>query len=255
MNKAQQTTNNIQNAAIHQKVFKAFVDFDGTITKQDVGDAIFLNFCDKKIVDDIIEKLLSDKISAMQSWVSLCEIAKIPGKKELNDFVDAIEIDPAFHGFVKFCEDNNIDIYVLSDGFDYYINRIFEREGLQDLKFYSNKLEITEDNHLIPHFPYFDIDCQTSANCKRNHIINHSGDDEYTIFVGDGNSDKYTSQFCDFIFAKDDLLKFCEKERITYFPFNDFNDVTKRMDVLMKRKRLKKRHQALLKRREIYMAE
>ncbi|MEJ2615095.1 MAG: HAD-IB family phosphatase [Ignavibacteriaceae bacterium] len=227
--KSKQQSTYVQGKTDSNRVFKAFVDFDGTITKKDVGDAIFLNFCDEKIVDDIIEKLLSDKIS--------------------------IEIDPAFHEFVNFCESNKIDIYVLSDGFDYYINRIFEREGLQNLKYYSNELEITKDNHLIPHFPYFDIDCQTSANCKRNHIINHSGDDEYTIFIGDGNSDKYTSQFCDFIFAKDDLLKFCEKERITYFPFNDFNDVIKRMEVLIKRKRLKKRHQALLKRREVYIAE
>ena len=64
-----------------EKVFKVFVDFDGTITKKDVADAIFLEFCDKKIVDDIIEKLLSDKISAMQCWISLCDIAEIPGRK------------------------------------------------------------------------------------------------------------------------------------------------------------------------------
>ncbi len=238
-----------------ERIFKVFIDFDGTITKKDVGDAIFLKFCDEKIVNGIIDKLLSDKISARQCWVSLCEIAKIPGKKELNDFIDKIEIDPAFHKFVQFCVENKIDFYVLSDGFDYYINRIFKRESLDHIKFYSNRLEITEENKLIPHFPYLDINCQTSANCKRNHIINHSGDDEFTVFIGDGNSDKYTSQFCDFIFAKADLLKFCERERITYFPFNDFQDIIDRMENLITKKRLKKRHQAQLKRREIYIAE
>jgi len=238
-----------------KKIFKIFIDFDGTITKKDVGDAIFLKFCDEKIVSDIIDKLLSDKISAKQSWVSLCEIAKIPGKKELNNFIDAIEIDSTFHEFVKFCSKNKIDSYVLSDGFDYYINRIFKREGLDHIKFYSNNLEITDDNRFIPHFPYLDISCLTSANCKRNHIINHSGDDEYTVFIGDGNSDKYTAQFCDFIFAKADLLKFCEKERITYFPFHDFKDVIVKMENLISKKRLKKRHQAQLKRREVYISE
>ena len=250
----QQTTNR-QRTVDSQRVFKAFVDFDGTITKKDVGDAIFLNFCDEKIVSDIVDKLLSDKISAHQCWVSLCEIAKIPGKKELDDFIDAIEVDSTFREFVKFCNDNKIEFYVLSDGFDYYINRIFERENLEHIKFYSNRLEITEDNHLIPYFPYLDANCETSANCKRNHIINHSGDDEYTVFIGDGNSDKYTAQFCDFIFAKADLLKFCEKERITYFPFNDFQDVVNKMENLINKKRLKKRHQAQLKRREVYIAE
>ncbi len=238
-----------------EKIFKVFIDFDGTITKKDVGDAIFLKFCDEKIVNEIIDKLLRDKISARQCWVSLCEIAKISDKKELNDFIDTIEIDPAFHKFVQFCVENKIDFYVLSDGFDYYIDRIFKRESLDHVKFYSNRLEITEDNKFIPHFPYLDINCQTSANCKRNHIINHSSDDEFTVFIGDGNSDKYTSQFCDFIFAKADLLKFCERERITYFPFNDFQDIIDRMENLITKKRLKKRHQAQLKRREIYIAE
>jgi 2-hydroxy-3-keto-5-methylthiopentenyl-1-phosphate phosphatase len=250
----QNTTSN-KLKTMNNRVFKVFVDFDGTITMKDVGDAIFLKFCDEKIVSDIIEKLLSDRISAKQCWVSLCKIAKIPGKKELNDFIDVIEIDSTFHEFVEFCHKNKIEFYVLSDGFDYYINRIFEREGLENINFYSNKLEITEDNHLIPHFPYLDINCQTSANCKRNHIINHSSDDEFTVFIGDGNSDKYTAQFCDFIFAKADLLKFCEKERITYFPFNDFKDVIDRMENLISRKRLKKRHQAELKRKEVYISE
>jgi 2-hydroxy-3-keto-5-methylthiopentenyl-1-phosphate phosphatase len=61
--------------------------------------------------------------------------------------------------------------------------------------------------------------------------------------------------FCDFIFAKDDLLKYCEKERITFFPFNNFDDVIERMEMLRQKKRLKKRHQAELNRREIYIKE
>ena len=238
-----------------ERTFKIFVDFDGTITKQDVGDAIFLKYGDEQLVNEIIKDLLSDKISAQQCWLSLCDIAKIPGKDDLNNFIDSLEIDPTFHEFVKFCEKNKIDFFVLSDGFDYYIDRIFKRENLNNLKVFSNRLEISEDKKFVPHFPYLDSECRSSANCKRNHIINNSGDEEFTIFIGDGNSDKYTSQFCDFIFAKDDLLKFCEKERITYFPFGNFSDVITRIETLISKKRLKKRHQANLKRREIYIAE
>jgi 2-hydroxy-3-keto-5-methylthiopentenyl-1-phosphate phosphatase len=237
------------------RTFKIFVDFDGTITKQDVGDAIFLKYGDENLVDEIIKDLLSDKISAQQCWLSLCEITKIPGKEELDNFIDSLEIDPTFHEFVKFCEKSKMEIFVLSDGFDYYIDRIFKKEGLKNIKVFSNKLEIAENKKFVPHFPYLDSECRSSANCKRNHIINNSGDDEFTIFIGDGNSDKYTSQFCDFIFAKDDLLKFCEKERITYFPFENFQDIIARIETLISKKRLKKRHQAELKRREVYIAE
>ncbi len=237
------------------KVFKIFVDFDGTISKYDVGEAIFRKFGNPDKVNDIIEKLLSDKISAKECWLRLFESVENFSQASLDEFIDSLEIDPTFHEFADYCSLNGIEFYVLSDGFDYYISRIFERENLLSVKVFSNKLEIAGGSKLIPSFPYLDSECMSSANCKRNHIINLSGDDEYTVFIGDGNSDKYTAQFCDFIFAKDGLLKFCETERITYFPFGDFKDVIAKLELLRSKKNLKKRHQAELKRRETYIRE
>lgn len=237
------------------KIFKIFVDFDGTISKEDVGESIFREFGDKEIVNSIIARLLNDEISAKECWLLLCNSIEKIDLAKLEIFIDKLEIDSTFKTLDKYCANNNIQLIVLSDGFDLYINRIFEREKLNHLKVYSNKLEIDENNHLIPVFPYFDVNCSTSANCKRNHIINLSSDDDFTVFIGDGNSDKYPVQFCDFIFAKEDLLKFCELERITYFPYRNFDDVILKIEQLKSKKRLKKRHQAELKRKEIYTAE
>lgn len=237
-----------------EKIFKIFIDFDGTITKTDIGEAMFEKFGDKKIVNKIFEDYTNQTISAKQCWEKLCSSIKTIKVSLLKNFIDEIEIDKTFHDMAAYCRKNNFEFFILSDGFDFYIDRILKRENLTEIKYYSNNLFISEDK-LIPSFPHYDIDCKTSANCKRNHIINHSGDDEYTIFIGDGNSDKYTVQFCDFIFAKDDLLKFCETERITYFPFNDFSDVISKIEFLKTKRNLKKRHQAELKRKEIYMQE
>jgi len=235
--------------------FKLFVDFDGTITKQDVGEAIFRRFGSASETDIIVADLVSGKITARKCWELLFSTIIKVDPKLLNEFIDIMEIDSTFPKFHKYCLDNDIVMFVLSDGFDYYINRIFKREKLNHIKVFANSLTVNENNELVPSFPYFDIDCQTSANCKRNHILNNSSDDDYTICIGDGNSDKYSTEFCDFIFAKDDLLRYCEKERITYFPFNNFDDVITRLEFLKAKKRLKKRHQAELKRREVYLQE
>lgn len=239
---------------MNEKTFKIFVDFDGTITKLDTGDALFSHFGETENVLQIIDALLKAEITAKQCWKELCGTVDKIRQNELDEFLSTMEIDQTFHEFVEFCGNNKIEFYVLSDGFDYYIDRIFAKENLHNIKYYANHLEI-RDGKLVPSFPYEDNGNTTSANCKRNHIINHSSDDEFTVYIGDGNSDKYTSQFCDFIFAKDDLLKFCEKERITFFPYKDFSDITKRLQQLVSKKRLKKRHQADLKRREIYLME
>jgi 2,3-diketo-5-methylthio-1-phosphopentane phosphatase len=237
-----------------KKEFKIFIDFDGTITTTDVGENIFLKFGEPEKVKSIIEYLLSGIISSKECWLSLCEVVPYINKDELDNFIDEIKIDPTFNSFINFCDISEIAHYILSDGFDYYIEKILKKESLDKIKYYSNRLEII-DNRLIPSFPHHDIDFPSSANCKRNHIINNSGDEEYTVFIGDGNSDKYTVHYCDFIFAKDDLLRYCEKERISYFPFKNFDDVQKIMTKLLSKKRLKKRHQAELKRREAYIRE
>lgn len=234
---------------------KIFIDFDGTITKEDVGDAIFRRFGDREKADEIIARLLKNEISARQCWEELCGLIKNADSEEVNSFIDNVEIDSSFHTLVNFCRERLLPFYVLSDGFDLYIDRIFQRENLRGITYFSNELRINEEGSFIPSFPYYDSNCSKSANCKRNHIINNSSDNDITVFIGDGNSDKETIQYCDYIFAKDDLLRFCERERISFFPFRDFNDVIQRLEELLSKKNLRKRHQAELKRKEAYTTE
>ncbi len=114
---------------------------------------------------------------------------------------------------------NSFQLFVLSDGFDYYIDKILNRENLSHLKDFSNKLIFTDEGKLIPSFPFYSADCRSSANCKRNHIIENSGEDDYTFYIGDGNSDNDAIQYVDFIFAKNDLLKYCEVQQDHLFSF------------------------------------
>lgn len=237
-----------------KRKLKVFVDFDGTITLEDVGEAIFRKFGEVEKVNQIIDDLLRDKISSRQCWDELCD-SVIVSKIELDEFIDLIDVDPTFISFIDFCRNNDLELVVLSDGFDYYIDRLFNKAGLSGIKYYSNKLFVNENGILKAEYPYFDSDSPTSANCKRNHIINHSGDDDYTIYIGDGNSDKDAAQYCDFIFGKDALARFCSMERISFYPFNNFDDVKNKITLLLEKKNLRKRHQAQLKRKSAYLAE
>lgn len=235
------------------KVFKVFIDFDGTITKKDVGEHLFLEFGDTDKANAIIDKWINGNISSIEMWQRLFATIPNPNLEAINDFLNTIEIDDHFVEFIEHAAEKNYDVYIVSDGFDFYINPVLKNYGLEHLPVYSNKINIVNGN-LIPTFPYTDEDCKRCANCKRNHILANSSDDDYTIYIGDGHSDICPIQFCDFVFAKDALLKYCELNRITYFPYRNFNDVKLRLKELEKKKRLKKRHQAQLKRKEAYMA-
>ena len=76
--------------------FKIFVDFDGTITKTDVGEHLFLEFGDaekcKLIVQDWIEK----KITSKDTWQLMCKTIENPDIEKMDSFLDTIEVDETF---------------------------------------------------------------------------------------------------------------------------------------------------------------
>lgn len=236
-----------------QKNFKIFVDFDGTISPVDVGEEIFMKFGDKFEAQNIIDRWIKKEINSFTSWNLLCETIKNFNHADFDNFIDSIKIEPSFKNLISFCEDNNFDLFILSDGLDYYIKRILQNENIFDIHVFSNRLLINQENKLQPIFPYTDEECNRCGNCKRNHIIDFSDENDYTVYIGDGNSDTCPAQHCDFIFAKKSLLKFCEINRISYYPFKNFDEVIKILYELKNRKKLKKRHQAALKRREVYI--
>ncbi|MDP4172329.1 MAG: MtnX-like HAD-IB family phosphatase [Bacteroidota bacterium] len=237
---------------MNEKAFKIFVDFDGTITKQDVGELLVNTFGKSEQIKEIIRLWMEEKITSPESWIQMLATMSNFSIAALEEMLKDITVDPFFNEFVLYCKNNNYQVRVLSDGFDIYINRILRREGLLDLEVYSNKVTLDPDNMLIPSFPYGDEECKFCGNCKRNHLLVNSADEDFIVYIGDGYSDKCPIQYCDFIFAKGSLLRFCEMNRISYFPFEDFSNVISRIDQLRRKRNLKKKHQAELKRKEVF---
>lgn len=234
------------------KTLKIFVDFDGTITKIDVGEAFGNRFGNKEKNDEVIAEWIDGKVSSTDVWKIMLQYIQPFNQKDFDEFISRIEIDETFVPFVQFCRQNNFGTMVLSDGFDLYIKKILEREGLADVQVYCNKLSVNDKNEYVLNFPYGDEECKLCGNCKRNHILSHTADEDFIIYIGDGYSDKCPIQFCDFIFAKGALLKYCEINRITYFPFENFNDIAAKLTELNSKKRLKKKFQAQVNRKNVF---
>jgi len=231
---------------------KIFVDFDGTITKRDIGENIFLHFGNQPASSIITQNIKDGVITGKEGWKQLFHEAPDLTLEQVHEYIQSFEIDESFKDFVAYCRENGTPFFVLSDGFENYIEYIFEKEGLGDIRFFANKLVPSATGTIQPVFPYTDEECTDCANCKRNHILEESGDDEITVYIGNGSSDTCPAQYCDIVFAKDDLLKFCEKERISFFPYSSFKDVLSLLQLTLSKKRIKKRHQAVLKRNDVY---
>ncbi|NNG28197.1 MAG: 2-hydroxy-3-keto-5-methylthiopentenyl-1-phosphate phosphatase, partial [Ignavibacteriaceae bacterium] len=103
---------------MNDKSFKIFIDFDGTVTVQDVGEAIFNKYGNHEEVYPIIDDLLNDRISSKECWIALCKSVGTIDINSLNVFIDTLEVEPGFAEFVNFCLENKFELFILSDGFD-----------------------------------------------------------------------------------------------------------------------------------------
>jgi 2,3-diketo-5-methylthio-1-phosphopentane phosphatase len=198
------------------------VDFDGTITENDVGALLFDTFSGnetRKIVGLWVKGLINSK-ECLQRLCGSVEVSR----PDLTEFVLSQKIDGKFRDFVDLCKCRRLRLVILSDGLDFYIKLILEKFGLEKLPFYSNVLGF-EDSRLKPQFPYFDQGCGNCGNCKRYHLLHLKRRKQKVVYVGDGLSDRCAVREADFVFAKDDLRKFCATEGIEHYPFRDFGDV------------------------------
>jgi 2-hydroxy-3-keto-5-methylthiopentenyl-1-phosphate phosphatase len=238
---------------------KIFVDFDGTITTRDVGNTLFREFggaaCDVFIAD-----YHEEKISAQELFRREAAAAGSILPADLHALLDRQTIDPGFKDFVAFCRQRQIEFYIVSDGLDYYIDRVLRAHEIQDLSFVANALSLAPTGvdgrtSLSLDFPHGDTVCDRCACCKRNFMLTHAGDDDIIVFIGEGYSDRCPAQYADIVFAKDKLQTFCQRENISYYLYASFHDVTDRLSELLARRQLRKRRRAELKRKEAFALE
>lgn len=235
-------------------MLRVFSDFDGTIAVEDVGSQLFRRFAGSRAVE-IVRKYLDGTITARDCLTQECQAVENVTVSELEQFVNQFSLDAPFGPFVEFCRHRSIPVVVLSDGLDFYVERLLKRHGFEGLPFLSNHLEFVQQGpstKLSPSFPYTDAECLRCGNCKRNHLLTLSGDDDIIVFIGNGMSDRCPVRYADIVFAKGELIRYCQEQNITYHEFRDFSDVERRLELILQRKRIRKRREAEMARREVF---
>lgn len=204
-------------------------DFDGTIAHDDVGNLLFSTFADPAKTKPIVESWKRGEISSRECLEGEASHALV-SFQDLNAFIAEREFDPFFKDFTDFAKRSGIEVVVVSDGLDYYIQRMLLRNGLAGTPFYSNHLQI-KDGRFEVSFPHYDmLDCRDCGNCKTHHLRQLREQDYYIVYVGNGLSDRCPSHEADLVFAKTDLLAYCEKhDDINFVPFDNFRDVEREL--------------------------
>ena len=207
-----------------------FLDFDGTITTEDVVDRILEKFADsnwKTIEADWV----SGKIGSRECLEK--QVGCLKGTPdEIREELQQISVDPGFVAFLQSAQRLAVPVTIVSDGFDFFIQEIL-KEILRDIPnllkavpIYSNALQFDEGKWK-PSFPH-DVMCHHGcANCKPVIMKKLASRVDTVIVVGDGLSDRYAAKKANLTFAKARLLDVCRENHYPHRRFSDFGDIQK----------------------------
>jgi len=199
-------------------------DFDGTITKEDSLYNFFDRYADKKWLE--VEELWKEgKIGSKECLIKEFELVKGLSEELIDEFINEIEVDKYFVKFSELCKKNKVDFLVVSDGVDYFINKILEKNDIKDVKVITNHGEFIKGKFTLT-FPNCNKDCKNdSGTCKCKVIYDLSKEYNKIYYIGDGTSDFCVANKVDCLFAKSKLIDYSKANNINYQPFESYKDI------------------------------
>lgn len=207
-----------------------FCDFDGTFSQKDVGSTLAQEHLSGRR-EGLQQRFERGEIGAWDYALELFEGFEFAPDK-LDAFLSGVALDPGAAALVIWCEAHGVPFQVLSDGFDYNLQRLQEIHGV-GFAFAANRLSFVQGRWKIePGGLNPDCDCGT-GNCKRAIIEAYRRDhpNAYCVHVGDGRvSDLCAAEAADLVFAKGTLAEALRARGIHYRGFGTLEDVREELE-------------------------
>jgi 2-hydroxy-3-keto-5-methylthiopentenyl-1-phosphate phosphatase len=203
------------------------VDFDGTITTEDVGAAL----CDRfapGVLERVDARWLAGEITFGEAYRLACLELKAPHADLVEHALEVGRVRAGFGELVEATLSAGGTFMVASAGLDLYVEPILRRElgpGLQRLLLRANAATVTAGGIEV-RFPHEHPDCRTCANCKGIAAREHREDGRRVVGVGDSFTDLCLAREAEHVFARAWLSEHCTGAGIAHETFDDFHPVT-----------------------------
>jgi 2-hydroxy-3-keto-5-methylthiopentenyl-1-phosphate phosphatase len=198
-------------------------DFDDTAAEQNVAELLLNRFGDDTWTD--VRQQFRDGKLNLKEYQEITFRNIRADRSAMQHYVrERATLRPFFQDLHQFCRSRGIPLAVVSQGLDFYISALLERDGFGDVPIYAVDTTFGQGrisyyyNHAYPGM-------EAQGNSKAFIVEQFQNQGHHVIFAGDGASDQEASRKADVVFAHRTLARFCEEQGIEYHPFQDFKGV------------------------------
>ena len=203
------------------------VDFDGTITEQDLLDEIAQTFGDEEVYKEVDEGLDDHSLTLNEVIRREFEPVRAP-LGEVQDWVlENVRVRPGFRDVVELARERGWRFVIVSSGFRELIEPVLEREGVTGVELLSNSVDPDPGGWKVRSgSPRSARSAASRASASTAAAL---ADGTELVYVGDGYSDRCAAESADLVFARRGLASYLEERGVPFERFEDFHSIARRL--------------------------
>lgn len=199
------------------------VDYDGTITEDDVLDRVAVEFAEEPVMTEEAGALDDSPLTLHEVLEREYALVRAPERDIVAWVLEHAQIRRGFHELVDLAAERRWPLVVLSSGFHRLIDPVMSREGLGRLRVIANDVEPDPAGWRVT---FVDDDmCEVCGEaCKRRTLARLDPAHE-VVYVGDGYSDRCAAQSADRVFARSGLARYLGQRGVAFERFETFDEI------------------------------
>jgi len=199
------------------------VDFDDTAAEQNVAELLLNRFGDPTW-QDVRNRFRAGELT-LKEYQEITFRNITADRATMQGYVKQnANLRPYFKELRDYCEARGIPMVIVSQGLDFYIQALLEKEGFDDLPVYA---VVTRSSPQGLHYEYHYSrpGQERQGNSKGLIVDRYRADGHFVFYAGDGMSDFEAAGQANLLFAHRTLAEECRRKEIPFRPFRDFQDV------------------------------
>ena len=196
-------------------------DFDDTAAAQNVAELLLNRFGHESWHD--VRQQFRDGRLTLKEYQEITFNQIQAGRDAMRGYVmDNASFRPYFGELWDYCQARDIPMVIVSQGLDFYIEALLDKEGLSQVPVFAVNTQFTPQG-LTYQYNFTHPGKEDLGNSKGLVVDRFRNQGYHVFYAGDGASDLEAAERADVVFAHRTLAKQCSEKQIPFQEFNDFH--------------------------------